>query len=123
MTISSTGLVTDAHEGASTISASLGGVSGSTLLTVGPPISVTIGNGPTLPDGTYYNAQELADNLVFTSLVVEATNSVTVVDPSDLSTSSFGTPRFNLSLVAPTVTLNKSLNLAAEGNSSSPRSR
>ncbi len=79
------------------------------------PANVTIGNGAQQPNGTYLNAQQIANNLVFTSITVQATGSVSIVEPSDLSESSFGTPQYNLSLVTPTLNVDASLNLAAAG--------
>ena len=55
-------------------------------------------------------------HLVFTSITVQATTSVTVVDPIDLSTSSFGTPQYNLSIVSPVCNIDGNVNLAATGN-------
>ena len=80
------------------------------------PQFVTIGNGIQQNNGTYLNAQQIANNLVFTSITVPATGSVTVVDPIDLSTSSFGTPQYNLSIVSPTCNIDYNVNLAALGN-------
>src|SRR5882724_12615663 len=80
------------------------------------PAVVAIGNGTQLANGTYLNCQTVADNLVFTSITVQATTSITIVDPCDLSTSLFGTPHFTLSLSAPTVNLNNNLNFAAAGH-------
>lgn len=79
------------------------------------PALVSIGNGPTASDGTYFNAQELADNLVFTNLVVQASARITVVDPVDLGTSSFGTPFFNLTLTAPVCNISNHFNFAQFG--------
>jgi hypothetical protein len=80
------------------------------------PTSVVIGNGPTQLNGTYLNAQDIADNLVFTSIMVQATTSVTIADPSDLSTSTYGTPHFNLTLVAPVINIGNNINMSAQGH-------
>jgi hypothetical protein len=76
---------------------------------------VTIGNGPTSVDGTYWNAQNIADNLVFTSILVQAVSAINVDDDVDFSTSTFGTPNFNLNLSAPTINLNHNLSMAPQG--------
>src|SRR5256885_11475042 len=78
--------------------------------------SVSIGNGPAQSNGSYLNAQNIADNLVFTSIVVQAQTSIDIVDPIDLSTSTFGTPHFNLSISAPICNINNSMNLSALGH-------
>jgi hypothetical protein len=80
------------------------------------PYSVSIGNGVQESNGTYLNAQKIANNLVVTSISVQATGEITIVDPSDLSTSPSGTPQYNLSLVTPTLNVDSNLNMAAAGN-------
>ena len=80
------------------------------------PASVSIGNAMQQLNGTYLNCQKIADNLVSTSINVQATGGISIVDSCDLSTSTMGTPHFNLSLVTPTVNFNNDLNLAASGN-------
>ncbi len=80
------------------------------------PVSVSIGNGTQLPNGTYLNAQKLADNLVFTSITVFAGSNIDIVEPVDVSSSSFGTPHFNLALSAPTINIDYGVKLAAAGN-------
>ncbi len=84
--------------------------------TIFDPTSVSIGNGTQLINGTYLNCQKITDNLVVTSITIQATGQISVVDPCDLSTSLNGTPHFNLSLVTPTLNINNGLNLAASGN-------
>src|SRR5207244_5533024 len=80
------------------------------------PTSVSIGNGVQQINGAYLNAQRIADNLAATSITIRATGSITIVDPSDLSTSLSGAPRFNLTLVSPTCNIDNNLNFAASGN-------
>lgn len=80
------------------------------------PEFVSIGNGAQLANGTYLNAQRIANDLVVTSVHAEATGAITIVDPSDLSTSPLGTPQYNLSLVTPTLNVSNNLNMAAESN-------
>src|SRR2546428_2157190 len=70
------------------------------------PTAVSIGNGPSRVGGTYLNAQNIADNLVFTSIVVQAGISIDIVDDIDLSSSTYGIPAFNFALIAPTINLN-----------------
>ena len=80
------------------------------------PTSVSIGNGIQLVNGTYLNAQKIADKLVNTSIEIQATASITIVDPSDISTSPLGAPRFDLTLSAPVCNVDNNINLAASGN-------
>jgi hypothetical protein len=80
------------------------------------PTSVVIGNQPSQVNGTYLNAQDIADNLVFTGITVQATTSITIADPIDLSTSSFGTPHFNLTLFAPVINIGNNVNMSAQGH-------
>ena len=77
--------------------------------------TVTIGNGPELPDGSYINAQNVANNLVFTSVAIQADTSITI-DNINLSTSIYGIPAFDLSLIAPTITIGADVNFGAYGN-------
>lgn len=79
------------------------------------PLSVSIGDGATSDDYTYLNAQFLADNLVFTNLVVQASASITVVDPIDLSTSAFGLPIHSLTLTAPVCNIAGDFNFESFG--------
>ncbi len=80
------------------------------------PSAVSIGNGTQTANGTYLNAQQLANNLVITSITVQASGEITIVNPSDLSTSTSGTPQYNLSLITPTLNVYSNLNMAAAGN-------
>jgi hypothetical protein len=83
------------------------------------PLFVTIGNATQAANGTYLNAQKVANNLVSTSIVVQAANGVNIQqDPNgvDLSTSPLGTPHFDLHLVAPACNIDGSLNMAAMGD-------
>ena len=84
--------------------------------TVKAPTNVFIGNGVQQINGTYLNAQKIADNLVFTSITVLSVGQIRIVDNIDLSTSLFGIPHFNLSLIAPTVEIDNNMNLGAAGN-------
>src|SRR5437867_5217388 len=77
---------------------------------------VSIGNGPELMDGSYRNAQNIADQLTLTSIVILAANSINIVDDIDLSTSIFGVPAFDFSLIAPTINLNHNMNMSSFGN-------
>jgi hypothetical protein len=79
------------------------------------PANVTIGNGPQQTNGTYLNAEKIANNLVFTSITVQASGEITIAEPSDLSKSLDGTPQFNIALVTNTLNINAGLNLAAAG--------
>jgi hypothetical protein len=79
------------------------------------PVTVQIGNGPTSSDGTYRNAQEIADNLVFTNIGVVASSTIEVVDDIDLSTSDAGIPSNNLHLIAPTIRIVHNVTLSSFG--------
>lgn len=71
---------------------------------------LSIGNGlQTVPVGSYLEAQNIADTLVFTSIDLQATNSISFINPVDLSTSSYGTPVYPLTLFAPTLNINYNL--------------
>ncbi|HLF76438.1 MAG TPA: cadherin domain-containing protein, partial [Dehalococcoidia bacterium] len=80
------------------------------------PASILIGNDPDSGDGTYLNAQILADNLTFTSINITADNNIDVVDDIDISTSAFGTPGFALSLLTPIFNLDHNMNMGTFGN-------
>jgi hypothetical protein len=79
------------------------------------PTNVSIGNGFQQSNGTYLNAQKIAGNLAITSITIQASGQITIVTPSDLSTSSSGTPHFDLWLVTPTLNVDYNLNMAATG--------
>ena len=73
---------------------------------------VFIGNGPNLPDGSYLNAEHLAITLAFTSVEIEADTEIVIVDDIDLSQSSFfGRTYFDLSLTAPTISINHNIQI------------
>ncbi len=82
--------------------------------TAGAVGSVSIGNGPA--SSTYVNAQNLANNLTVTDITINAGSNIDIVEPIDLSTSSLGTPHFNLTLKAPGINLINGVNLAAAGS-------
>lgn len=80
----------------------------------GAPASIIIGNGPA--QGDYYiNAQNIANNLAITSVAISATSSITIEDNVNLASSPYGTPRYALSLIAPTINLNKNMNMSVLG--------
>ncbi len=90
-----------------------------TLLVASPVYAATdiaIGNGAQSVDGTYLNAQAIADNLVFTSIVLQSQGSITVTDPIDMSMSSFGTPHFNLTIAAPACNISYNVIMSAQGH-------
>lgn len=72
-------------------------------------LNVDIGNGPDTVDGSYLNATSLADALAFTTIIFQADNSVSIVDPIDLSGSIFGPVIFNLTLQSALVNINNSI--------------
>src|SRR6185295_19645507 len=47
--------------------------------------TVTIGNGPDSPDGSYLNAGNMADTLVFTTVEVIASAGINVADDIDMA--------------------------------------
>jgi hypothetical protein len=67
---------------------------------------VDIGNGPNAVDGSYINAQDIAILLVLTELIAIADNSISIVDPVDLSTSILGPSVFGLKLQSATGVIN-----------------
>jgi hypothetical protein len=69
--------------------------------------TVTIGNGPMAHDGSYINAEVLADNLPFNPVTIEATESVIVEEDVDLSfsTSFSEIAVHDLTLKAPTASI------------------
>src|SRR5687768_10334342 len=76
--------------------------------------TISIGNGPAAPDGSYLNAENIANTLAFTNVNVSATSSISVVDNIDLSFSpAFGPTFFNVSLSAPTVNIDSNMNMGA----------
>jgi hypothetical protein len=78
--------------------------------------TTVIGYGPELVDGSYLNAQNVANNLVFTSVTIQADSSITVGDDIDLSSTIYGVPAFDLVLIAPTINIDHNLNLSLFGN-------
>lgn len=80
------------------------------------PTSVTIGNGIQQINGSYLNAQHLADNLVVTSITIQASSDITIADNIDMSTSALGTPQFNLTLIAPTCNVDNNFNFDLSGH-------
>ncbi|MEA2709206.1 MAG: hypothetical protein QOF78_1807 [Phycisphaerales bacterium] len=78
--------------------------------------AVSIGNGTQQPDGSYLKAQNIANNLTVTSITIQATNNIDIVDDINLATSPFGTPHFNLQLQVPTFSLNNNMNMNALGS-------
>ncbi len=78
-----------------------------TLTTMlGQVASVTIGNGPAQPDGSYLNATDIAGTLAFTYVGVTSTNKIDIADNIDLAnTALFGPTYFDLSLNTVTINL------------------
>ena len=73
--------------------------------------SVSIGNAAEAPDGSYRNAQNIADYLTFTNVTVSATSNIDIVDAIDLGTSIFGTPNNTLYLQGSTLNLNHNVDM------------
>jgi hypothetical protein len=68
---------------------------------------LNIGNGPDLPNNTYLNANSLADSLAFSDISLQANNSISIVDPIDLSTTFFyGPTTYKLTLQSALVNIN-----------------
>lgn len=63
------------------------------------PVSVPIGNGVQLNDGTYLTAQNIANNLVYTPVTIQADNNIDIADDVDSSLSLLGTPGYDLNPV------------------------
>ena len=82
----------------------------------GAPSFIYIGNEQQTLQGTYLNAQKIADTLVSSNVIAQSSNEVAVVDPVDLSMSTLGTPHFSLSLIAGVCNIDDNMNLAAVGN-------
>lgn len=70
------------------------------------PTTVSIGNGVSQGDGTYLNATQIANALKTTSIVVQADDTISILDPADLSVS-----RFTLSLVSDKLNVNANLTM------------
>lgn len=66
---------------------------------------VTIGNGPAAPDGSYINATNLRQNLLFTNVTVTAENEVRYPDVVNIGTTTFGTNSRNITHTAPTLSV------------------
>jgi HYR domain len=64
---------------------------------------VTIGNGQDTPGGSYLNAANIAFNLTFTPITIQAENEIVISEPINIGTSIFGIPQFNLTLIAPKI--------------------
>lgn len=79
------------------------------------PASVYIGNEAQLEDGSYLNAANIATSLVFSSVIVQATSDIGIVNDVDLATSPYGTPAYDLTLTAPTFNLNNNINMSLIG--------
>ncbi len=78
------------------------------------PASVSIGNGTqTVSGSTYLDAQSIADSLVFTSIDIQGTSNIDVINSIDLSTSTYGTPVYPLTLTTPTFNLDYNMNMGA----------
>ena len=80
------------------------------------PVSVSIGYGPTTPDGSYLNAEDVANTLVFTTVQIQADSNIDFVDDMDLAQSTYGTPVFFLFLTAPTVNFSHNINFSQYTN-------
>lgn len=75
--------------------------------TASAALTLSIGNGPDTMDGTYLNADGLAHALTFSNITLFADNYVSIVDPIDLSISTFyGPTTFNLALGSALVNIN-----------------
>ena len=109
-----TGVFHPVGDGEVMITASLGGISGSILFI--DPAVVNIGNDPETIGGQYLNAQNIADNLVFTTVEIQADSVIVIVDAIDLSTSSYGVPVYGLFLTAPTIIFDHTVNRSASGD-------
>ncbi|MEZ0261919.1 MAG: filamentous hemagglutinin N-terminal domain-containing protein [Alphaproteobacteria bacterium] len=73
------------------------GLTGTLLI---DPATVTIGNAASSPDGSYLNAQAIADTLSLTHVNVLADNDIIVDEDINLSSGVFGPTAFNLTLTS-----------------------
>ncbi len=78
-----------------------------------PNGTVLIGYGPNTPNGSYLNAQSIADTQVFTTVRVQADSSIEIVDDLDLAQSIYGMPQYDLTLLAPVVRFRHHVHLSA----------
>lgn len=66
--------------------------------------NLSIGLGPDTPDGSYLNAVGLSDTLAFTTLIIQADNSITFVDPVSFANSLFfGPTTYGVTLQSATI--------------------
>ena len=89
------------------------------IITIGvaaAPASITIGNGPWQPDGSYLNAQSLATSLVYSSIIIQANSIITIEDNVNLASSPYGTPFYDLTLSAPTIYIKKNMIMSPYGS-------
>lgn len=64
---------------------------------------VNIGNGASLPDGSYVNAQSLANTMSFSVATVQASSDINVLDDVNFSLGFLGTTSGNMFWLAPTI--------------------
>lgn len=67
--------------------------------------SITIGNGPSEPDGSYYSATNLRQNLFTNNIKLGSTNDIDIAEDVDLAHSTFGVAGRALTLTARTINL------------------
>lgn len=75
--------------------------------------TLTIGNGLSNNEGTYINAQDLADLLAFTFADVGANSSITVAEAINLSGSIFGPTFADIALNSATVTIDGTVTMGS----------
>lgn len=81
----------------------------------GAVAKVEIGNGEQNKEGTYLNAQTIANTLAITAVNLSAIESISIVEPIDLTKSKSGEPHFNLSLTTPECNIFHEIKMAAVG--------
>lgn len=77
---------------------------------------VTVSNNPSTLSGDNINAQDIANNLVFTSITISASNEIQYFPSLNLGTSIFGIPAYDLTSSAPTVSILGDLTVSNLGN-------
>lgn len=72
---------------------------------------VAIGNGIASPDGSYLNAQSLANSLSLTFVSVQADSAINVAESVDFTHGMFGVPNGNMTWAAPVIGLDHAVTM------------
>ena len=79
------------------------------------PTTINIWNGAAQPDGSYVNAQNLANTLSFSPLSLLASNDINVLDNVNVSNGIFGLTTNNMTWIAPTINVNYNVTTGTGG--------